>query len=93
MKIGYRTVAFVDRPVEQALQTIAESGFNAVELCLENPALDPRAMPPTRVAEIVGFGMPRPRGVESLSHESFVRTKAHTLEVFQREVRKGEGEA
>lgn len=48
---------------------------------------------PTRVAEIVGFGMPRPRGVESLSHESFVRTKAHTLEVFQREVRKGEGEA
>ncbi len=46
---------------------------------------------PTRVAEIVRFDLARPRGVETLSHERFVRTKAHTLEVFQREVRKGEG--
>ncbi|HYT98146.1 MAG TPA: ABC transporter ATP-binding protein [Casimicrobiaceae bacterium] len=43
---------------------------------------------PTRVAEVVPFDEPRPRTVETLSDPSFIRTKARTLEIFQREVRK-----
>ena len=43
---------------------------------------------PTRVAEIVPFDAPRPRTIETLSEPSFIRTKARTLEIFQREVRK-----
>mgnify|MGYP002040014142 FL=1 len=41
---------------------------------------------PTRVAEIVRFDLPRPRGAEIMSHPEFVRVKAHTLEVFKREM-------
>jgi len=43
---------------------------------------------PTRVAELVEFAVPRPRTVATLSGAEFVATKAHTLEVFQREVRR-----
>jgi NitT/TauT family transport system ATP-binding protein len=43
---------------------------------------------PTQVAEIVKFDAPRPRGIETMSTEDFIRTKAHSLEVFQREVRR-----
>ena len=43
---------------------------------------------PTRIAEIVAFDAPRPRTTATLSDPSFIRTKAHTLEIFQREVRK-----
>lgn len=41
MKIGYRTVPFADRPLDDALETIAAAGYAAVELCLEHPELDP----------------------------------------------------
>lgn len=43
---------------------------------------------PTRVADYVAFDAPRPRDTETLSSPEFVRVKAHSLEVFQREVRK-----
>ncbi|HVL35897.1 MAG TPA: ABC transporter ATP-binding protein [Burkholderiales bacterium] len=43
---------------------------------------------PTRIAEIVPFGAPRPRHPETLTSDEFVRVKARCLEVFQREVRK-----
>ena len=43
---------------------------------------------PTRVAEIVPFGAPRPRRPETVTSAEFIRVKAHCLEVFQREVRK-----
>ena len=43
---------------------------------------------PTRIAEIVPFGAPRPRRPETLTSEAFVHAKARCLEVFQREVRK-----
>jgi ABC-type nitrate/sulfonate/bicarbonate transport system ATPase subunit len=43
---------------------------------------------PTRVADYVTFDAPRPRDTETLSSPDFVRVKAHSLEVFQREVRK-----
>jgi NitT/TauT family transport system ATP-binding protein len=43
---------------------------------------------PTRVADYVPFDAPRPRDTETLSSPDFVRVKAHSLEVFQREVRK-----
>ena len=43
---------------------------------------------PTQVAEIVPFGAARPRSVETLSSAAFVATKARSLEIFQREVRR-----
>ena len=41
---------------------------------------------PTRIAEIVPFDLPRPRDAEIMSHAEFIRVKAHTLEVFKREM-------
>ena len=44
---------------------------------------------PAQIADHVHFDAPRPRSDATLSEEGFVTTKAHCLEVFQREVRKG----
>lgn len=41
---------------------------------------------PTRIAEIVPFDLRRPRRPEDTSDPEFVRVKAHTLEVFRREM-------
>lgn len=41
---------------------------------------------PTRIAELVPFSLPRPRTPEAVSDPEFVRVKAHTLEVFRREM-------
>ena len=43
---------------------------------------------PTRIADIVPFEDPRPRTIATLSAANFIRTKARTLEIFQREVRR-----
>ncbi len=43
---------------------------------------------PARVADYVPFAAPRPRSDATLSNSDFVATKAHCLEVFQREVRR-----
>ena len=42
---------------------------------------------PTRIAEIVPFDLPRPRQPEAVADPEFVRVKAHTLEVFRREMK------
>src|SRR5437660_2728435 len=42
---------------------------------------------PARIADYVRYETPRPRGDETLSQPDFVATKAHCLEIFQREVR------
>jgi NitT/TauT family transport system ATP-binding protein len=42
---------------------------------------------PTRIAEIVPFDLPRPRQPEAVADPEFVRVKAHTLDVFRREMR------
>lgn len=44
---------------------------------------------PALVADFVHFDDPRPRTDATLSGADFIRVKAHCLEVFQREVRKG----
>lgn len=41
---------------------------------------------PTSISEIVTFDMPRPRTPEDVSDPRFVKVKAHTLEVFRREM-------
>ncbi|MFP9231081.1 ABC transporter ATP-binding protein [Pectobacterium cacticida] len=41
---------------------------------------------PTTVSEIVPFNLARPRGAEVMSDPEFIRVKAHTLEVFKREM-------
>ncbi len=52
LKIGYRTVSFSDRAIEDALEIISEAGYNAVELCLENPDLHPESLTPERAREL-----------------------------------------
>jgi NitT/TauT family transport system ATP-binding protein len=44
---------------------------------------------PARAVEFVHYDAPRPRTLKTMSEADFVGTKAHCLEVFQREVRKG----
>jgi NitT/TauT family transport system ATP-binding protein len=44
---------------------------------------------PARVADFVLYDAPRPRSDATLSEPDFVRVKAHCLDVFQREVRRG----
>jgi NitT/TauT family transport system ATP-binding protein len=44
---------------------------------------------PARVADFVAYDGERPRTDATLSDPEFVRMKAHCLEVFQREVRRG----
>ena len=43
---------------------------------------------PARVADFTPVAAPRPRNLMTLSEPEFVRTKAHCLDVFQREVRR-----
>jgi NitT/TauT family transport system ATP-binding protein len=44
---------------------------------------------PARIADFVRYDAARPRNDDTLSDPDFVTTKAHCLEIFQREVRKG----
>jgi NitT/TauT family transport system ATP-binding protein len=44
---------------------------------------------PARVADLAAYDAARPRTAGTLSAPEFVRVKAHCLDVFQREVRKG----
>lgn len=43
---------------------------------------------PTQVAEVVRFDAARPRNEKTLADADFIQAKAHSLEVFQREVRR-----
>jgi NitT/TauT family transport system ATP-binding protein len=43
---------------------------------------------PARVADFTPVAAPRPRSLSTLSEPEFVRTKAHCLDVFQREARR-----
>jgi NitT/TauT family transport system ATP-binding protein len=44
---------------------------------------------PARAVELVHYDAPRPRTLQTMSEADFISTKAHCLEIFQREVRKG----
>jgi NitT/TauT family transport system ATP-binding protein len=44
---------------------------------------------PARAVEFVTYDAPRPRTLATMSEIDFISTKAHCLDVFQREVRKG----
>jgi len=44
---------------------------------------------PARAVEFVSYDAPRPRTPQTMSEADFISTKAHCLDVFQREVRKG----
>jgi NitT/TauT family transport system ATP-binding protein len=44
---------------------------------------------PAAIADYVSYDAPRPRTDATLSQHEFVRVKAHCLDIFQREVRKG----
>jgi NitT/TauT family transport system ATP-binding protein len=44
---------------------------------------------PARAVDFVHYDAPRPRTLKTMSEADFITIKAHCLEVFQREVRKG----
>ncbi len=44
---------------------------------------------PARVVEFMHYDAPRPRTDATMTEAAFISTKAHCLEIFQREVRKG----
>jgi NitT/TauT family transport system ATP-binding protein len=44
---------------------------------------------PARIADLAHYDAARPRDDDTLSHMDFVHVKAHCLEIFQREVRRG----
>jgi NitT/TauT family transport system ATP-binding protein len=44
---------------------------------------------PARAVDFVHYNAPRPRTLKTMSEADFISIKAHCLEVFQREVRKG----
>jgi NitT/TauT family transport system ATP-binding protein len=44
---------------------------------------------PARAVEFVHYDAPRPRTDNTMTEADFISTKAHCLEIFQREVRKG----
>ena len=44
---------------------------------------------PARIADLISYDAVRPRNSATLSDSGFVQVKAHCLEVFQREVRRG----
>jgi NitT/TauT family transport system ATP-binding protein len=44
---------------------------------------------PARAVEFVHYDAPRPRTLKTMSEADFISTKAHCLEIFQREVPKG----
>jgi NitT/TauT family transport system ATP-binding protein len=44
---------------------------------------------PARAVEFVHYDAPRPRTDKTMTESDFIQTKAHCLEIFQREVRKG----
>jgi NitT/TauT family transport system ATP-binding protein len=44
---------------------------------------------PARAVEFMHYDAPRPRTDKTMSEADFISTKAHCLEIFQREVRKG----
>jgi sugar phosphate isomerase/epimerase len=84
LKIGYRTISLQDRPIEEAIQVIAEAGYDSVELCLENPDLNPLELTPERVRALVAqmndqgvtLGAISYHGVEDQLEERRLRTYA-----------------
>ena len=44
---------------------------------------------PARAVEFVHYDAPHPRTLKTMSDPEFISIKAHCLEIFQREVRKG----
>lgn len=73
METGTTTV-LVSHDLEEAVYLA-----DRVLLLSKNPAL---------IADNVHYQAPRPRNDKTLSHSDFVATKAHCLEIFQREVRR-----
>jgi NitT/TauT family transport system ATP-binding protein len=73
METGTTTV-LVSHDLEEAVYLA-----DRVLLLSKNPAL---------IADYVHYRAPRPRNDKTLSHSDFVATKAHCLEIFQREVRR-----
>ncbi len=69
------TMIFVSHDLEEAVQL-----SNHVLLLTR---------PPTRVAEIVPVVVPWPRDAKTLSNPDFVAVKSHCLDVFSREVSRG----
>ena len=52
-RIGFRTAGYRNRPIEEAIRSIAEIGYDGIELCLEHPDLTPESLTDDRCRELV----------------------------------------
>lgn len=84
MLFGFRTIAFKRFPIEFALQSIAKTGYDGVELCLENEELNSLSMTPEKIGRIKGILASNNLAISALSlHTDFVENENNFNEVFK----------
>ncbi len=54
-RIGFRTAGYRAVDIEVAIRSLADIGYDGVELCLEHPDLAPERLTDARCAELVGI--------------------------------------
>jgi len=54
-RIGFRTAGYRNAPIEEAIRSIADIGYDGVELCLEHPDLAPESLTDARCEELVAI--------------------------------------
>ncbi|MCD6361555.1 MAG: sugar phosphate isomerase/epimerase [Armatimonadetes bacterium] len=67
-RIAFRTAGYRNVPVEQAVRTIAEIGYDGVELCLEHPDLSPEQLTDERCGELLSAASDMGLEVASVSY-------------------------
>jgi len=78
MRFGFRTAGFATMPVAQILEGLAQAGYASVELCLEHPELDPRALRPSDVCRALQqAGL----ATASLSHHGDLLASPETVDI------------
>jgi sugar phosphate isomerase/epimerase len=83
MKIGFRTAGFHERPIHEALDVLADLGYDGVEICLEHKDCRPETLTPSGAADLAAHCRDAGLQVASVSyHADFEEPKlrrANTL--------------
>jgi sugar phosphate isomerase/epimerase len=59
MNIGASTLCYLDRPLEEAVQELADADFRTIELFADAPSFDPMSATPERIAWLKRFKQER----------------------------------
>jgi sugar phosphate isomerase/epimerase len=51
-RLGFRLAGFKGWPLDESIRTLAEMGYQSVELCIEHPDMDPEKLTPDTIARI-----------------------------------------